>query len=255
MMGLHRVHRGVYAVGHRGLEKEGHWIAAVLACGNGVPRPEATILAAWGAALGHRSAAELWELLAPREGRIQIIRRGDGGRRPRAGIQIHRSRTLADVDVTLRHGVPVTTPVRTIADLPNTVSARLVRRATREAEIRGLLRGSGTATDRTRSDLERDFLRFCRSHGLPAPEVNVRVGRWTVDFLWRARRLVVETDSHTYHRGSVAFEDDHQRDLQLRRHGYDVHRYTGAQLRSSPAEIAAELGECLVELRHARRRP
>lgn len=100
-------------------------------------------------------------------------------------------------------------------------------------------------SDGTRSDLERDFLRFCRLHGLPAPEVNARVGRWEVDFLWRCRHLVVETDFHSYHRGSVAFEDDHQRDLDLRRLGYTVHRYTGAQLRSYPAEIAAELGEIL----------
>jgi predicted transcriptional regulator of viral defense system len=27
---LHRIHRGVYAVGHRGLSQEGGWMAAVL---------------------------------------------------------------------------------------------------------------------------------------------------------------------------------------------------------------------------------
>jgi hypothetical protein len=32
---LHRIHRGVYAVGHSGLSNEGRWIAAVLACGDG----------------------------------------------------------------------------------------------------------------------------------------------------------------------------------------------------------------------------
>jgi predicted transcriptional regulator of viral defense system len=49
---LHRIHRGVYAVGHPGLSREGRWMAAVLACGDG-------------AALSHRSAAELWDLLPP----------------------------------------------------------------------------------------------------------------------------------------------------------------------------------------------
>jgi hypothetical protein len=34
---LHRVHRGVYAVGHRALSIRGHWMAAVLACGLGAP--------------------------------------------------------------------------------------------------------------------------------------------------------------------------------------------------------------------------
>jgi hypothetical protein len=32
---LHPVHRGVYAVGHRVLTREGRWMAAVLACGTG----------------------------------------------------------------------------------------------------------------------------------------------------------------------------------------------------------------------------
>jgi very-short-patch-repair endonuclease len=71
------------------------------------------------------------------------------------------------------------------------------------------------------------------------------VDRFIVDVLWRERRVVVETDGYLYHRGHTAFEDDHQRDLQLRLLGYTVRRYTGAQLRSYPAEIAAELGEIL----------
>jgi hypothetical protein len=58
----------------------------------------------------------------------------------------------------------------------------LVRRARRQAEISGLRLDVEIATDRTRSDLERDFLSLCRRFGLPAPEVNVKVGRWTVDF-------------------------------------------------------------------------
>jgi very-short-patch-repair endonuclease len=100
-------------------------------------------------------------------------------------------------------------------------------------------------TDRSRSDLETDFLSFCRRHGLPLPEVNVKVGRWEVDFLWPIHKLAVETDFFDYHRGSVAFEDDPQRELDLRRLGYTVRRYTGAQLRGCPAAIAAELGEVL----------
>src|SRR4029453_17902165 len=32
---LHRIHRGVYAVGHPNLSYEGGWMAAILACGEG----------------------------------------------------------------------------------------------------------------------------------------------------------------------------------------------------------------------------
>jgi len=79
----------------------------------------------------------------------------------------------------------------------------------------------------------------------PAPQVNVRIGRWAVDFLWPGRRVAVETDGYRYHRGAIAFENDHARDLDLRRRGYDVRRFTGRQLRDEPAAIAADLWEAL----------
>ncbi|PZR67472.1 MAG: hypothetical protein DLM63_06290 [Solirubrobacterales bacterium] len=44
---LHRVHRQVYAIGHRPVSAHARAMAAVLACGPG-------------ATLSHRSAAELW---------------------------------------------------------------------------------------------------------------------------------------------------------------------------------------------------
>lgn len=75
--------------------------------------------------------------------------------------------------------------------------------------------------------------------------LDVTVGRWTVDFLWPERKVAVETDFFDYHRGSVAFEDDHQRELDLRSAGLTVRRCTGNQLDDHPAEIAAELGELL----------
>jgi len=121
------------------------------------------------------------------------------------------------------------------------VPAYLVRRAWRQAEVLGLPLGPGVDSDRTRSDLERDFLRLCRRRGLPRPEVNVRVGRWTVDFLWHGRRLVVETDGYRYHRGEEAFEGDHARDLDLRSMGFAVLRLTGRQLADEADEIVAAL--------------
>lgn len=242
---LHRLHQGVYAVGHEAIGDEGRWMAAVLACGPG-------------AALSHLSAAALWELLKPREGPVDISLASQSGRRSRRGICIHRCASLGGKAhlstergemrlaplVTVRWGIPVTSVARTVGDLRRGAYPEwLVRKAIRQAEFMKFR--VGVRTDRSRSDLERDFLRFCRRHGLPEPEVNVKVGKWTVDFLWRSARLAVETDFFDYHRGSVAFEDDHDRDFGLRRMGLTVHRYTGDQLRAYPAEIAAELGERL----------
>jgi very-short-patch-repair endonuclease len=206
-------------------------MAAVLACGSG-------------AALSHRSAAALWRLLPPAGGRVDVSVPTRGGRAARVGIRLHRSRSLTSALVVERKGIPVTTPSRTIADLRRVAPAWQWRRAVRQAEIRGLKLELGE-TDRTRSDLEGDFLRLCRRFDLPSPKVNVKVGRWTVDFLWRQERVAVETDSYDYHRGRVAFQDDHARDLDLRRHGFDVHRFSEDQVNERPADIAADLRDAL----------
>lgn len=235
---LHRIHRGVYAVGHLGLDRHGHWMAAVLACGEG-------------AVLSHISAAVLWELLKPSRGPIHVTSPSSNGRSRRLGIVLHRSPSLATnaqpAQVIDRHGIPVTAPQRTIDDLRGSVAPYLVRRAIRQAELAGLRLDDITAseTKRTRSDLELDFLAFLRQHSIAPPEVNVKVGRWTVDFLWRSQRVAVETDFFAYHQGSIAFEDDHQRELDLRRSGYTVRRYTGAQVRDHPAAVIADLRDVL----------
>jgi len=147
---------------------------------------------------------------------------------------------------THRHNVPVTTVSRTLEDLraSELLQPRLLRRATRQAELKGY-RLEHLTTDRTRSDLETLFLAIVRHHALPHPEVNVQLGRWTVDFLWRSHRVVVETDFFAYHRGSVAWEDDHARDLDLRSAGYTVLRYDDTQLENEPDRVAADVAAAL----------
>ena len=228
---LHRIHRGVYAVGHRGLSNEGRWMAAVLACGEG-------------AALSHRSAAELWALLAPRGGPVQVTIPSDVGRKRRAGIDLDRSPSLPDAATTLRNRIAVTTPARTLADLRRTAPAAILRRALREAEFRGLDVGS-VPSDRTNSELERAFLRLCRRYRLPMPERNVHIGRFKVDFLWREQRLVVETDGYVAHRGSLAFEDDRQRELELHILGYSLRRFSYRQVHRQPRGVAAAVAAAL----------
>ncbi|HET7455776.1 MAG TPA: DUF559 domain-containing protein [Solirubrobacterales bacterium] len=101
---------------------------------------------------------------------------------------------------------------------------------------------------RARSDLEEDFFALIGRHRprLSLPETNVKLGRYEVDFLWRSHRLVVETDSFLYHRGSIAFEDDHARDLDLRTAAYTVLRFADTQIEEEPERVvtlvAAELG-------------
>jgi very-short-patch-repair endonuclease len=228
---LHRLHRGVYAVGHTAISPEGRWIAAVLACGAG-------------AVLSCRSAAVLWGLLRPWQGPVDVSVPGRGGRSGHAGIRLHRPRSLVWDETVMRLGIPVTTAARTVADLRAVCPAWEVRRTTRQAEFLKLPLGP-IETDGSRSDLETDFLALCRRFRIPDPEVNVRVGRWTIDFLWRAERVAVETDFYDYHRGRVAFRDDRARDLGLRRLAFAVRRYSEEQVNEQPGEVAADLREAL----------
>jgi very-short-patch-repair endonuclease len=242
---LHRLHRGVYAVGHSALSPEARWLAAVLAVGKGPHRGGGSVLGYWRAAVSHRSAACLWNLLPVADHPAHVIVGGNGGRARRDGIRVHRSGTLKPADVTLRGGIPVTTAARTISDLrlaaleglPSAISSRELRKAIRQANVLGLPIDE-SARDRTRGDLEQDFLLLCCRHGLPAPEVNERVGPYLVDFLWRERRFVVETDSYLHHGGREAFQGDRGRDLDLKRLGYEVLRLSERQIDEEPETVA-----------------
>jgi Protein of unknown function (DUF559) len=206
---LHRIHRGVYAVGHRGISERGRWMAATLALGEA-------------AVISHRSAATLWDLLPPSGDDVDVTIPGDAGRRRRPGIRLHRSSLLEARHSTRRWAIPVTTPAQMLSDLPGAVTAQELRRAQRQAAVRGLALGEDTEHDGTRSELEVRFLQLCQSNNIPPPQVNVRLGSLLVDFLWAHRRLVIETDGYRYHRGRFAFENDRARDLELRACGYDV---------------------------------
>jgi hypothetical protein len=225
---LHRIHRGVYAVGHPGLSIEGEWMAAVLACGEG-------------AVLSHRSAAMLNRMLEPKRGPVHVSIANGNGRSRRKGIVIHRSPTLLPSQTTSRLNIPVTHPARTLADLRRVGPEWEYRRALRQAEFRELPIGDLPEADGSRSGLESRFRRFCRRHGLPDPEPNAKVGPFTVDFLWRAEKVVVETDSYRTHGGPLAFEEDRQRDIYLKVRGYEVVRVTDRQLDADQAGVARDL--------------
>ena len=227
---LHQIFRGVYAVGHAKLSNEGRWMAATKACGSS-------------ALLSHRSAAELWRLLPPRTGRIDVLVPGTSGRQQRQGINLHRSTTLNQQQSTRRLNIPVTIPARTLADLRSCATLDELSRARRKAEF------SGYRTDLeepkpielSRSELERRFLRLCRRHHLPSPEVNAPLLGYEIDFLWRFAKLAVETDGYGGHSGRESIEYDRSREAKLAAAGFEVLRFTWLQLLDRPNEVVAAL--------------
>lgn len=176
---LHRVHRGVFAVGHPRLSELGRWSAAVLACGAG-------------AGLGYRSAAAFWALRASSAPTIELVVPRNS-RCVRSGLLVHRHPDLASDELTVRHGIAVTSVARTLLDLASVVSAGQLRRAIGQAEtlelfdLRAIMplldrrprhRGarplaaaleSWTALPRTRSGLEEQFPEVFDTTAYPCP--------------------------------------------------------------------------------------
>jgi very-short-patch-repair endonuclease len=265
---LHRVHDGVYAVGHPILSQKGRFMAAVLASG---PR----------AVLSHRSAAELWGLREECHGSIDVTAPNRRGRSPR-GIAAHRDGTLYAADLTVLHGIPCTSLERTLLDLAGVVPVWELRKAVAEAEVlrildlaamRSLIRRSrgrrGIArlrlildeldptTQRTRSELERLFLRMCTRAGLPRPEVNVSLdvgnGSLKPDFLWRDAGLIVEADGRRFHDTHYAFQHDRRREQRLQLVGWRVSRCTWEQVEREPRRLAETIRSLLSQANPRRR--
>lgn len=238
---LHRLHRGVYVVGHRVLAPFAMETAALLACS-----PKAT--------LTYESAAIVWDLPVLTDAVHVTV---DPERRPRhAGIRVHRQR-LQRHEITRRHGLPVTTPLRTIQDIAATTGD--LERVIAEARANHLIRledleaipgrrGSRTlraALDQgpqwTRSHAERVLLDLIRRAGLPAPELNADVAGHKVDAVWRADRIALEVDSWAWHGHRRAFEKDRARDMRLREAGFTPVRVTARQLDQEPLRTIAHL--------------
>lgn len=244
---LHRVHRGVYAVGHPSLTPDGRWMAAALVGGRGC-------------AVSHVSAAVLQRMLETAGATIHVTVPGSGGRIRRDGLVLHRSRSIERMVV---RGIPVTTPARTLVDLAATAPQRTVDAAVRGAErqrifdldaVKAAARGrKGAAKLKvaiaqwdgtpTKSELEIAFLALCARHGIVRPMTNVSLLGYTLDFVWPDHRVVVETDGMAWH-GTVADAiADRERDAALTRAGYRPQRFTWGQItrREQQRDTAATL--------------
>jgi predicted transcriptional regulator of viral defense system len=257
---LHRIHRAVYAlVPEELLSRDGRFVAAVFACG-----PHAV--------LSHRSAAALLELRRSERSKIDVT---IPQRAPRkhAGIDVHRSTTLAPRDITVVRDIPCTTVARTLLDLAQVIDQRGVERACDQAEILEVLDGRalldqlrrnearpaarrlGVVLDEhyigstpTWSKLEEAFLAMCRAAHLPQPEVNVWINpsdgdpSWIrADFVFRAARLVVETDGRKTHRTRQAFEHNRRQDQRLTVAGWRVIRTTWRQVTERPGQLVTTI--------------
>lgn len=246
---LHRVHQGVYVLGHRPATRHVRWAAAVMACGAG-------------AALSHRSAAVAWGIREGESARVDVTSPAGCGR-GRDGIRVYRA-PLQGVDRAMRQGIPVTSVARTVADLAHDLDDEATFRLVREAQFRKLLhlpalelanrrrpsRRLAAAIDGllpTESPLEELFLKaVVRRYDLPLPLCQQKVEGFRVDFHWPAARLIVETDGGQ-HADLLRMQADHIRDNVLQLAGELVLRYTKADLTRRHRRVAKQIAGALAE--------
>jgi len=242
---LHRLHRGVYVVGHRELTWEGRCMAAVLA--------------SYPSVASHLSAAWLWGLLRSRPGTIHVTSRSS---RPRKRPFFVHTADLARADLARRDGIPVTSLARTILDLAVDSRERTVRRVIRRADddktfdlramedllertkghrgqpkVRAALEIYDEAPVFTRSDLEKRFYEAVTAAGLPAPSMNCFVEGHEIDAWWADHRFGVELDIYETHGSRLSFEEDRERDDELLHAGIETTRVTGPRLAREPDSV------------------
>ena len=184
------------------------------------------------------------------------------------GIKVHRSTTLTDKDVTVVNGIPTTTIARTLLDLADVVTPRQLERSFDQAEIlealdlnaindqmarnptrrgakrcRIVLETHYIGRTPTWSENEEALLAITRSLGIPDPETNQFVvlddggPAIRADFVWRDRRVIVETDGRKWHNTRQRFESDRVRDQRLIAAGWTIIRTTWKQMKYRPHEL------------------
>ena len=183
--------------------------------------------------------------------------------RRRDGIWVHRRSSAIAVGEHV--GIPVTTPIQTLADVASRLSVAEIERAINEAdrldriqwdELETFLAGSsapGAARLRrviarhtlllTDSELERLFLPIAEHAGLSLPLTQQWLDGHRVDFYWPDLGLVVETDGLRYHRTPLTQAPDARRDQVHLAAGRTPVRFTNAQGANNPAQVESTLRE------------
>jgi len=250
-------HPGVYQIGPLPLPRAAEH-AAVLA-GRGEAR------------MSHGSAARLRGMLDldTHVNRVEVTmpRRK---RRRLEGVTIHRVRDLREDEVTLLHGMPITTATRTLLDLAETETPRLVEQAYATALRKQLVTPGGMremvnrhpshrgaplwrqmlAQEHeppfTRSMAEEKLLELSNKAGLPRPVLNVKILGHEVDFLWRDAHVVAEVDGYAFHGSGRSFAADRRRDAELTAAGFRVLRFAWADLHEHGLRTVVRLAQTLV---------
>lgn len=256
-----RVHAGTYVAHTGSLTMLQRCAAAVAAAGET-------------AVLDGPTAATLHGLVGFGDERIHVTVAHGAPRRRLADVTMRQSAVLTERSRRDRHRLPVVRPewaALAIARLwpwrARAAFAAVVQQGLARADhIAACVLAAGRFRCRpavvaaladvaggTRSELEGRFLDACRAAGLPPPERHVPVNaggrRAWLDACWPAARLAVEVDGKAFHVLGEDWEDDLARQNALVLAGFTVLRFSGAAIRTAPAQVAADVRRALAGAR------
>lgn len=258
---LVRLHKGVFALAHRPIDRRGHLMGAMLSCGPG-------------ACISHLPAGEHLGILPVRQiPQLEVTVPRGAGLRSRKKIRIHRAAIGGD-ECMQRDRIHCTTPSRALLDIAADHPHRLERAMKKAGErellsvdlivrlldryprrpggplLRSMLDLDGSVPVFTRSELERRVYRLCRASSIELPVMNVPIdaenGPYEVDCVWLRQRLIIECDSrhHDNPRTSAA---DALRDQALTLAGWRVERMRWVQIVGDPERASRTIRHLLRE--------
>ena len=240
---IFRLYPGVFVIGRPDVASGGRWMAAVLAC-------------AAPAALSHLSASVFRKLLDHEGAEPEVIVPVSSSHKGPRGIRVHRSSDITEGGIEVVQAIRTTSVLRTLVDLsrsrlPTHSLNAAVRRAARLYDVdlqqlRGrrrldaIVRLYDPLAGMTDSDFEVAFLAMCAAHGLPTPEPQRPFGPFRADFTWNHVRLVIECDSR-WHDNHVSYLGDRRKERLIRDAGFDVLRFTWAEVIHEPERVVEEI--------------
>ena len=253
---LHRIHPGVYALGHRRIDATGVRMAALLTC-----RP--------GSFIGRRSGIAWHALLADNRSSIDVVVPGRGVAGGPATVNVSRMTSVHPDDVTADGCLHVASVARSLVDGAGALRDRELAKAIKEAEylrvldVRAVLDalertptrpGAGRLRNALGADqllLSREefvlrYVALCEQHALDIPQIDVRLDTGLdslgqIDLLYADEKVIIELDGAQAHMTRTRFEEDRRRDAYLAARGYLTLRFTWRRLIAEYAAIASEV--------------
>jgi very-short-patch-repair endonuclease len=166
-------------------------------------------------------------------------------------------------DITIRHGLPITSVARTLLDLSEILPTREVERALDEALARKLVtlpalrrllerttNRSGvtilrrliawrTTSAGSRTKWQRIAYKAFVEAGLPEPEQDVWYLGYQHDFLWRKHGVTLEIDGYPWHSTKTNMERDRAKETTCKQAGLDPNRVSNTQVERQILQVVA----------------